>query len=108
MAGISGSGIDRALYPNVYGPEQKMAGAYGKRAGNAAGNGSASSPAIQNFRQQTAMGRMQGQQQQAQGYGQMLSQLAMLAAFMRQRQQPSMEEPQQVGYQDPYDPRFQR
>lgn len=106
MAGISGAGIDKMLYPNIYGPEQKMSGAYGRRAGAAAGpqQGSAAGPAVTNFRNITAMDRINGQQQQAQGYGQMLSQLAMLAAYMRQRQQPSLGETreQTVGYQDPF------
>jgi len=86
-----GSQIDRALYPNVYGQEQGLAGAYGKRAGMASDGQSARGSAVRNFRDQTYFQRMQGQQDQAAGYGQMLSQLAMLAAYMKQRQQPSMQ-----------------
>lgn len=102
MAGISGTGIDRALYPNMYAQDDKAVGAYGKRAGMAAGSGSARGSAQQNFRQITALDRVQGQQQQAQGYGQMLSQLAMLAAYMYQQKQQQQSQPQtQSGYLTP-------
>lgn len=86
-----GSQIDRALYPNVYGQEQSLAGAYGKRAGAASDGQSARGSAVRNFRDQTHFQRLQGQQDQAAGYGQMLSQLAMLAAYMRQQKQPQMQ-----------------
>jgi hypothetical protein len=104
MAGISGSGIDRFLYPSIYGPEDRAAAAYGRRAGAAAGVGGGGAEARQAFRQQTALERISGQQAQAQNYGQLLGQLAMLAAFMRQRQQPSLAETQteSIGTAQPY------
>lgn len=75
MAGISGSGIDRALYPNPYGDEKKMARAYNREAG---GSGSA-----QGWNRETAMARLQHGDQQAAAYGDMFKQLALLAAYAK-------------------------
>lgn len=95
MAGISGQQLDQLLYPNTMAPDQRMAGRYGKRAGAAAGQGGGRSLGESNFRDQTWLQREQGQQNQAQGYGQMLSQLALLAAYMKQNAAPvSLANPQ--------------
>jgi len=94
-----GANIQGGLFPNPYAGEQKMAGSYSKEIGGSRHQGERA------FADQTYFSRMQGKQDQMAAYGQAFSQLAMLAAYMKQRQQPSMQgepDPNWLGGVSPY------
>ena len=98
MSGLSGTGIDRALYPNPYAGDEKASGAYGRRAGAATGQpGGASQGGLmaqRDMRDRMALQRIQAQSQQGQAYGQMFQQMAMLAAYFKHQQGAgNMQEP---------------
>ena len=90
MSGLSGTGIDRALYPNPYAGDEKASGAYGRRAGAATGSPGGSQSgglmAQRDMRDRMALQRIQAQSQQGQAYGQMFQQMAMLAAYFKHQQ----------------------
>lgn len=97
--------MGQGMYPNIYGDEKRMAGSYAKEVGGSRHNGE------QAFNNQTFYSRMLGRRDQEAGYGQSLSNLAMLAMFLRrQRGQQGLDGgfgqepmPQQQGQytQDP-------
>lgn len=98
MSGLSGAGIDKALYPNPYAGDEKASGAYGRRAGAATGSpGGAQAGGLmaqRDMRDRMALQRIQAQTQQGQAYGQMFQQMAMLAAYFKHQQGAgNMQEP---------------
>jgi len=101
MGGISGAGFDRMLFPSTFGPEDRQARAGGREAAQAAGlprsrQAQTGAAAGRDFRRDTALQRIMAQQQQAQGYGQLLQQLAKLGAFLHSsRNQPQQQAPVQ-------------